>query len=180
MPIMQPAFFADPKDLSLRGEERVFLLGSDLLVIPSWAGQATLPKGIWEEITLFPGDNKDKYQSKLKIRGGAIIPTGKIIQNTTEKSLDPLTLLVCLDEQGKASGSMYWDEGDGWSFKKGNYSLQQFTAEKGADNKVIVKLAGKTGKYQTENKDMAIVKVATIEEVSPVSGALAEGIEVQL
>lgn len=78
MPIMQPAFFADPKDLSLRGEERVFLLGSDLLVIPSWAGQATLPKGIWEEITLFPGDNKDKYQSKLKIRGGAIIPTGKL------------------------------------------------------------------------------------------------------
>ncbi len=40
----------------------------------------------------------------MKIRGGAIIPTGKIIQNTTENSLDPLTLLVCLDEQGKAAG----------------------------------------------------------------------------
>lgn len=43
----------------------------------------------------------------MKIRGGSIIPTGKIIQNTTENSLDPLTLLVCLDEQGKATGSMY-------------------------------------------------------------------------
>ena len=180
MPIMQPAFFADPKDLSLRGEEKVFLLGSDLLVIPSWAEQVALPKGIWEEFSLFPGDNKDKYQSKLKIRGGAIIPTGKIIQNTTEKSLDPLTLLVCLDEQGKASGSMYWDEGEGWSFKKGNYSLQQFTAEKGANNKVIVKLAGKTGKYQTENKDMAIVKVVTKQGIRQGSGNLTEGIEIQL
>ena len=56
----------------------------------------------------------------MKIRGGAIIPTGKIIQNTTENSLDPLTLLVCLDEQGKASGNMYWDAGDGWSYKKGD------------------------------------------------------------
>lgn len=64
----------------------------------------------------------------MKIRGGAIIPTGKIIQNTTENSLDPLTLLVCLDEQGKASGNMYWDAGDGWSYKKGTiacYNLSQ-------------------------------------------------------
>lgn len=57
----------------------------------------------------------------------------KIIQNTTENSLDPLTLLVCLDEQGKASGNMYWDAGDGWSYKKGDYSLLQFVAERNGD-----------------------------------------------
>ena len=61
---------------------------------------------------MIPGDDKDSYQAKLKIRGGAIIPTGKIIQNTNEKSLDPLTLLVCLDEKGEAHGTLYWDEGD--------------------------------------------------------------------
>lgn len=60
---------------------------------------------------MIPGDDKDSYQAKLKIRGGAIIPTGKIIQNTNEKSLDPLTLLVCLDEKGEAHGTLYWDEG---------------------------------------------------------------------
>lgn len=75
---------------------------------------------------------------------------------------------------------MYWDEGEGWSFKKGNYSLQQFTAEKGANNKVIVKLAGKIGKYQTENKDMAIVKVVTKQGIRQGSGNLTEGIEIQL
>lgn len=37
MPIMRPIFFADPKDLSLRAEEKAFLVGDDLLVIPSFA-----------------------------------------------------------------------------------------------------------------------------------------------
>lgn len=180
MPIMQPAFFADPRDLSLRTEQQVFLLGSDLLVIPSWVKDANLPKGIWEEISLFNGDNNDKYQSTLKIRGGAIIPTGKIIQNTNQNSLDPLMLYVCLDEEGKASGTMYWDEGDGWSFKKGNYSFQTFVANKVQDNKVVVKLVDKKGKYITENLDMAIVKLITKTGVFKGSGNLVEGIVIHL
>lgn len=179
MPIMRPVFFSDPKDLSLRAEEEAFLIGDDLLIIPAFASQPALPKGIWKELSLVNGDTNDKYQAKMKIRGGSIIPTGKIIQNTTESSLDPLTLLVCLDEQGKASGSMYWDAGDGWSYKKGDYSLQQFSAER-KDNKVIVKLTGKTGKGETENKDMAIVKVITEKGILHASGNLLEGIEVKL
>lgn len=95
MPIMRPVFFADPKDTLLRAEEQAFLIGENLLVVPEWAQNPALPKGIWRNLSLIPGDDKDSYQAKLKIRGGAIIPTGKIIQNTNEKSLDPLTLLVC-------------------------------------------------------------------------------------
>lgn len=113
----------------MRAEEEAFLIGNNLLIIPAYAKQPALPKGIWKELSLVKGDNSDKYQAKMKIRGGSIIPTGKIIQNTTENSLDPLTLLVCLDEQGKADGSMYWDAGDGWAFKKGDYSQQTFKAE---------------------------------------------------
>lgn len=179
MPIMRPVFFADPKDLSLRAEEEAFLIGNNLLIIPAYAKQPALPKGIWKELSLVKGDNSDKYQAKMKIRGGSIIPTGKIIQNTTENSLDPLTLLVCLDEQGKADGSMYWDAGDGWAFKKGDYSQQTFKAEKQGD-KVIVKLTSEKGKFKTENKDMAIVKVLTDQGVCQASGNLVEGIEVNL
>lgn len=180
MPIMRPVFFADPKDTSLRAEDQAFLIGDDLLIVPVWAKNPSLPKGIWRELSLFPGDNKDAYQSKLSIRGGSIIPTGKIIQNTNEKSLEPLTLLVCLDEQGKASGTLYWDEGENWSFKKGNYSLQHFTAIRTTDDKVVVKISQKTGKYATENNDMAIVKIITEKGVCQASGNLNEGIEVQL
>lgn len=180
MPIMRPVFFADPKDTLLRAEEQAFLIGENLLVVPEWAQNPALPKGIWRNLSLIPGDDKDSYQAKLKIRGGAIIPTGKIIQNTTEKSLDPLTLLVCLDEKGEAHGTLYWDEGDNWSFKDGNYSFQHFTAIRTADNKVQVKITQKKGKYITENNDMAIVKIITDKGIYQASGNLVEGIEVQL
>lgn len=180
MPIMRPVFFADPKDTLLRAEEQAFLIGENLLVVPEWAQNPALPKGIWRNLSLIPGDDKDSYQAKLKIRGGAIIPTGKIIQNTNEKSLDPLTLLVCLDEKGEAHGTLYWDEGDNWSFKDGNYSFQHFTAIRTADNKVQVKITQKKGKYITENNDMAIVKIELDKGIYQASGNLVEGIEVQL
>lgn len=180
MPIMRPVFFADPKDTLLRAEEQAFLIGENLLVVPEWAQNPALPKGIWRNLSLVPGDDKDSYQAKLKIRGGAIIPTGKVIQNTNEKSLDPLTLLVCLDEKGEAHGTLYWDEGDNWSFKDGNYSFQHFTAIRTADNKVQVKITQKKGKYITENNDMAIVKIITDKGIYQASGNLVEGIEVQL
>lgn len=180
MPIMRPVFFADPKDTLLRAEEQAFLIGENLLVVPEWAQNPALPKGIWRNLSLIPGDDKDSYQAKLKIRGGAIIPTGKIIQNTNEKSLDPLTLLVCLDEKGEAHGTLYWDEGDNWSFKDSNYSFQHFTAIRTADNKVQVKITQKKGKYITENNDMAIVKIITDKGIYQASGNLVEGIEVQL
>lgn len=180
MPIMRPVFFADPKDTLLRAEEQAFLIGENLLVVPEWAQNPALPKGIWRNLSLIPGDDKDSYQARLKIRGGAIIPTGKIIQNTNEKSLDPLTLLVCLDEKGEAHGTLYWDEGDNWSFKDGNYSFQHFTAIRTADNKVQVKITQKKGKYITENNDMAIVKIITDKDIYQASGNLVEGIEVQL
>ena len=180
MPIMRPVFFADPKDTLLRAEEQAFLIGENLLVVPEWAQNPALPKGIWRNLSLIPGDDKDSYQAKLKIRGGAIIPTGKIIHNTNEKSLDPLTLLVCLDEKGEAHGTLYWDEGDNWSFKDGNYSFQHFTAIRTADNKVQVKITQKKGKYITENNDMAIVKIITDKGIYQASGNLVEGIEVQL
>ena len=179
MPIMRPVFFADPKDLSLRAEEEAFLIGDDLLIIPAFANHPNLPKGIWRELSLVEGDKQNKYQAKIKLRGGSIVSTGKIIQNTNEKSLDPLTLLVCLDSQGQAKGTMYWDAGDGWTFKKGDYSQQTFTAEKDG-NTVIVRLADQKGKYKTENNNMAVVKVITEQGIYHASGDLTEGIEIKL
>lgn len=179
MPIMRPAFFADPKDLSLRAEQEIFLIGDDILVIPAFAEKPNLPGGIWREISLVDGDQQDKYQATLKIRGGAIVPTGKIIQNTTEESLDPLTLLVSLDENGKAEGSLYWDNGDGWEYRNGEYSLQKYSART-EGNSVIVRLTGTEGSMETENKGMAIVKVITDNGIRQASGNLEEGITVRL
>ena len=41
---------------------------------------------------------------------------------------DSLTLFVCLDANGKAKGQLYEDEGDGFSYRDGNYALSTLEA----------------------------------------------------
>ncbi len=180
MPVMAPVFFANPQDLRLRNEEEAFLMGENLLVVPAFSKNPTLPFGIWEELSLIEGDLYDKYQAKLKIRGGSIIPAGKIVQNTNENSFDPLTLIVCLDEQGKASGKLYTDAGEGWAFQCGDYSLLSFTAERNGDN-VTIKLANKEGKRKVEKEIKNInAEILLNGKVYKGTGTLQKGVQVKV
>ncbi|MBI2515534.1 MAG: DUF5110 domain-containing protein [Opitutae bacterium] len=144
-PIMRPAFFADPRDPALRTEDRVFLLGDDLLVVPKWAEKPNLPRGLWRTVSLV-GENSttDKYQPDLKLRGGAIVPLGRVIQSTAEESLAPLTLLVSLDAQGRASGQLYEDAGEGFAYREGDFLLTTYEAVQ-KDGAVTVSVARSEG-----------------------------------
>ena len=141
VPVMQPVFFADVKDTTLRKEDQAFLVGSDLLIVPKWAVKPSLPKGIWRTVSIAGENSKtDKYQADVKVRGGAIIPMSKIIQNTNEYTLDSLTLVVSLDKQGLAKGRLYEDAGEGYQYEKGEYLLSYFTAkQKGSLVNLIIK-----------------------------------------
>jgi alpha-glucosidase len=144
-PVMRPVFFADVRDPSLRSEDQAFLVGDDVLVVPKWAQSPHLPKGIWRRVSLVGEDSAtDKYQVDLKLRGGAIVPLGKVIQNTTEKSLDPLTLLVSLDANGRATGQLYEDAGDGYGYRNGDYRLTTYEAslKDGQVSVVVAKVEG--------------------------------------
>lgn len=180
LPVMSPIFFADPQDLRLRNEEEAFLLGDNMVVIPAFANNPILPAGIWEDLTLIEGEQADKYQAKLKVKGGSIIPAGKVIQSTTEKSFDPLTLFVCLDENGKAEGQLYWDAGDGWNFQSGDYSLMTFKAEK-KGNSVKVSLASKQGDRKIE-KEISRIKIEVLSngKVYTNTGSLKKGVSVSI
>jgi alpha-glucosidase len=170
MPVMRPVFFADPKDADLRAEEQAFLLGGDLLVVTKWAKHPKLPRGIWRSISLVGEDRaNDKYQPNLLMRGGSIIPLGRIIQNTTEVSLNPLTLLVCLDEHGKARGVLYEDAGDGYGYQQGQYLLTTYCAEK-QGNKVIIKIADEEGTMKRPHR-AANVEVITGRQAVRANGA---------
>ncbi|MCP3966258.1 MAG: DUF5110 domain-containing protein [Lentisphaerae bacterium] len=146
MPVMRPVFMADPSDHALRNEQRSFLIGDSLLIVPHWAKDAAEPQGIWQSVKLLNGDREnDNFQSTIKIRGGAIIPLGEVVQNTAhpEKMLAPLTLLVVLNEKGTADGSLFWDSGDGYGYENGDYSQYTFHAEQQSDGvHVNFKLAG--------------------------------------
>jgi alpha-glucosidase len=151
IPVMQPVYFADHKDRNLRKEQEAFLFGNDLLIVPKWAENPALPKGKWPTISILPeGTENDKYLPEVKIRPGAIVPMSKVIQNTTEYSLETLDLYICLDANGKAEGQLYHDAEDGYGYKKGEYALLTIEAEKQGD-KVVVKVSDKEGKYKINN-----------------------------
>jgi alpha-glucosidase len=129
LPIARPAFFADPTDPALRSEDDSFLLGDNLLVVaavlPDSSRVAVMPKGLWAEA--MHSENADL--PRVFVKGGGIVPMGPVVQYVGEKPLGELTLVVCLDEAGKASGTFYDDAGDGYGYQKGDFRLSTFEAE---------------------------------------------------
>ncbi|MBP7372096.1 MAG: DUF5110 domain-containing protein [Opitutaceae bacterium] len=129
MPVVRPVFFADPRDPALRAEDRAFLLGGDLLVAcqvaPTRAPLAVIPAG-WAKCRL-PGEvGEDPDLPELYLRPGAAVPVGPVMQYVDERPLDKVTLLVCLDAQGEARGTLYEDAGDGYGYERGMYRLTTF------------------------------------------------------
>jgi alpha-glucosidase len=182
LPVMRPLFFADPDDQALRAEDDAFLLGADLLVAPvlTPGGQRTYaqPAGIWRTITLLDEDCQSHSElAELKIRGGAIIPLGKVAQNTSEDLLETLTLVVCLDESGIAKGTLYEDAYEGHGYKEGQYLLTEYEAHKQAD-KVIVKVAGQRGKMSRPRRNVQ-VELVTDNGVIEAAGRDGQEIVVQ-
>lgn len=117
MPVMRPLLMADPRDPALRAEEQAFLLGGDLMVRPRWAETSLL--GSWPSFSLEAAD--DGYQCELRQRPGSVIPLANLAQSTAQMHTDSLTLLVSLDGEGRATGRLYEDEGDGFGYRCGAY-----------------------------------------------------------
>ncbi|MFT3868348.1 MAG: glycoside hydrolase family 31 protein [Nibricoccus sp.] len=155
LPVMRPVFMADTADATLRREENAFLLGPDLLVVPAWANNPNLPKGTWREITLVDGDQKDPDQARLFLRGGAMVPLGRVVQNTTQESLEPMTLLACLDEKGRAMGRLYEDDGDGFGYQRGQYRLTTYEAVK-REGRMEVHITGREGQWPAPARDVVL------------------------
>lgn len=132
-PVASPTFFADPKDARLRTAENSFLLGPLLIHASTLSDKGVdeipplLPKGIWLS---FDFDDSHPDLPALYLRGGSIIPMGPPHQHVGEANpSDDLTLLVALDEDGKAEGLLFDDDGDGYAFIRKRHLLTYYTAE---------------------------------------------------
>jgi alpha-glucosidase len=158
LPVARPTFFADPTDLALRSEDDSFLLGQDLLVVakvtPLADRVAVMPKGNWRPLNLH-GDRTDPDLPDLFVRPGAIITAGPIIQFTGEKPLDPLTLYVSLDEAGKAEGTLYEDEGQGYGYRSGDFLRTRYTATRTGDT-LTVSIASTEGSRPRPSRAMVV------------------------
>lgn len=165
VPVLRPVFFADPKDPALRSEDDAFLLGSDLLVVPNLTPDRdrapVKPQGIWNEVTLVDeGHHPDL--PRLFVRGGAIVPIGPVLQYADEQAADgkahPITLLISLDADGNATGTLYEDEGDGYAYTKGKFLKTTYTARTMGD-RVVIEIADKQGQMLRRQRDMRVLLV---------------------
>lgn len=155
MPVMRPAFFADPRDASLREEDEAFLLGKDLLIIPKWAEGTSLPKGYAHSVSLVGEDaGGDPYQCDIRIRSGSIVPLTKVMQSTTEFDHKDLTLMICLDEKGEAEGQLYEDANDGFGYQKGEFRFTTFKAKQSGDGLIITQ--SNEGNFATGQRDIKV------------------------
>jgi alpha-glucosidase len=179
MPLMQPLFFADPENSRLRSEEAAFLFGPDLIVIPRWATNPVLPDGNWRTLDLLKaGKEDDGYQPELRLRPGAIIPLGRVAQNTSEPLLDPLTCVVSLDESGFAEGVLYEDSGDGFGYLEDDFARTWYHAQRTGDT-VRLELAEREGNRLISERE-AHVQILSDEGVYAARGNLADGLVVCL
>ncbi len=179
LPVARPVFFADPRDARLRDEDRAFLLGGDLLVVPDLtpSRDATfeLPAGEWAPVTLFdrlPGGGggtgagtgdggRDRDLPRIYQRPGSIVPIGPVVQSTSEIVADPsdsLEVLVALGPDGHASGYLYEDAGDGFGFERGEYRLSRLEAVRGADGAVRVTATKIEGEWAEREREVRVVR----------------------
>ncbi|XP_045462356.1 lysosomal alpha-glucosidase-like [Harmonia axyridis] len=134
-------FWSDPSTFNIDSQ---FLWGPALMIIPVLEDnvvtvQGYLPKAIWYDFyskaaTISKGEffniSAPLDTIPLFVRGGYIIPQQSPKQTTTESRKTPIHLLVALDEQGKALGQLYWDDGDSLNtYEEKQYSLTTFSAE---------------------------------------------------
>lgn len=183
LPVARPLFMADSRDLALRSERGAFMLGDDLILLtkatPLGDRVPALPKGIWRDVEVVPEAAGDPNLPAMKARGGSIIPAGPIIEHTGQRTpLDPLTLIVCLDAQGNASGSIYEDAGEGYAYQKGQFRRSFYKASRQGDT-VRVTLEKSEGEM-TMSKRPLLVRVLHDAGEASATGTDGEVVEVAL
>ncbi|HXA02220.1 MAG TPA: TIM-barrel domain-containing protein, partial [Cytophagaceae bacterium] len=160
LPVMRPLFMADSKDKNLRNEQEAFMWGDDMVIIPSWAQNTVLPQGTWRTLKLDDTPETDKYQATLKIREGAIIPAGPVIQNTTEYSIDSITLYVNPDKEKQAIGRLYHDDGNGFGYRTGDYAVYEYKARPGEKNTITVSVKQVEG----NKKSRSVYRLVVVQD----------------
>jgi alpha-glucosidase (family GH31 glycosyl hydrolase) len=138
--VMRPLFFENPLDEKTYEVEDQFMLGSSLMVIPGLYEGVTeynpyFPEGLWyDDEGLLIDSSGERMARNISIdriilarRGGSIIVGHPPKQTTTAQRKEDFILTVYLDKHEKASGELYWDDGESIdNILLGDYSLVNF------------------------------------------------------
>ncbi|KAI9722871.1 MAG: hypothetical protein M1828_004437 [Chrysothrix sp. TS-e1954] len=158
-----------PNDASLASVDNQFMLGPSLLITPVLQPQVDYVKGVfpgvpdttWYDWYTLEAEQVAPHENKtlsaplehinVHIRSGSILPTQQPGYTTKESRQNPFGLIVALDPNGEATGTLYLD--DGMSLEPNATKMVSYSYAKG-------KLAASVeGKY-VDNNALANITVA--------------------
>lgn len=144
-PIVRPVWMEFPDWRSHWDEGSIFMLGNELLVMPTLQPAARdrtvwLPPGVWYDVA--SGNVHAAGQPvpvpgaldhlPLFARAGAIIPMQSPIQHTGERPRDPF--IIDIWPNADSSGAVYEDDGATYRFRKGEFHRTQIRCRTDGDN----------------------------------------------
>ncbi|CUM67385.1 uncharacterized protein PRCAT00005079001 [Priceomyces carsonii] len=148
-PVMRALSWQFPHDRTLSTVDNQFFVGDALIVTPVLEPGVDKVKGTfpgasvsevyydwytYEEANFTAGKNESINAPlghiPFHIRGGNVIPTQEPAYTTTESRKNPFSLIVALDIEGKAKGSVYIDDGESQVVKSSLYV--EFSAANGS------------------------------------------------
>ena len=187
-PVLKPLFYETPDNLESYDIEDQFFLGdSGLLVKPITEEDANnvdiyLPDdevyydytsgNISNTVQKFTGPGFISKPIELSdipilLKGGSIIAKKDRYRRSSKlMAHDPYTLTVALNNSGKASGSLYIDDGETFNYEQGEYANVYFTA---TNNSIKGKIIGHDGFIKSLD-DIFIEKIVvlSVKELSSI------------
>ncbi len=158
-PMLKSLVMYDQADVQTHYRTDEFLFGDKILACPinepNVKGRRMyIPKGIWFDYwsnSVFKGGKEiwvdaDIDSMPIFVKSGAIIPKYPVQQYVGEKEITELKL-ECYYKDGEEKSFIYEDEGDGYGYKKGEYSKRDFTFV-GKGDEIIIR-QHKNGKFKT-------------------------------
>ena len=166
VPILKSLVLFDQKDPHTHYRNDEFIFGDKILACPILEANAKgrrmyFPIGRWYNFwdnSIFEGGEEiwvdaDIDSMPIFVKEGAIIPKYPIQQYVGEKVIEQLELDVYY-KKGKESSEVYEDAQDGYDYKKGRYSLRNFTLV--GKNKSLIIQQYKSGKFITSYETFKI------------------------
>ncbi len=156
--MMRPLVMDFSNDKKAVAQEYEYMFGKAMLIAP-----VTAPASDWNVYLPASGSwynfwtgkkysggqtiNAAAPQDKIPVfvRSGSVIPMGKPMQYTGEKSNDTLDIRIYKGADG--AFNLYEDEGDGYNYEKGKYTLINFTWNEKTQSLLIGKLQGTYSGY---------------------------------
>ncbi|KAJ1734480.1 hypothetical protein LPJ61_001049 [Coemansia biformis] len=137
MPIARPMWMEFPAEKGLFAEDRAFMVGPAIMVVPVTDSDAMLPVDVvfpqqenWYDLhthELYVGPARRQFSVGLAdtlvfARGGSIVPTRERHRRSTAlMRRDPFTLYVYVGRAGTAAGKLYVDDGESYGYASGAF-----------------------------------------------------------